>query len=162
MCSIYLMAAYVDGLKTVSNDFWGVLTLAEQKEESFYVFFFLLLLFKTELGTFFSTVHNNYCACIYTCVESKRGKIRLCSRNIWTLCWGTRFNENYWWWLDGWTGWSCGSFPILVILWFFQKLLWELLVLRDPKTAASCSFALKSRSKNVYSVQVTNTESLWY
>lgn len=43
MCSIYLMAAYVDGLKTVSNDFWGVLTLAEQKEESFYGFFFFFI-----------------------------------------------------------------------------------------------------------------------
>jgi len=41
-----------------------------------------------------------------------------CSRNIWTLCWGTWFNENYWWWMDGWTGFSCGSFPTLVILWF--------------------------------------------
>ena len=42
------------------------------------------------------------------------------SRNVWTLCWGTWFNENYWWWVDGWTGWSCGSFPILVILWFYE------------------------------------------
>jgi len=41
-----------------------------------------------------------------------------CSRNVWTLCWGTWFNENYWWWVDGWTGWSRGSFPTLVILWF--------------------------------------------
>lgn len=45
MCSIYLMAAYVDGLKTVSNDFWGVLTLAEQKEESFYGFFLFIVTF---------------------------------------------------------------------------------------------------------------------
>ena len=45
-----------------------------------------------------------------------------CSRNIWTLCWGTWFNENYWWWVNGWTGWSCGSFPTLVILWFYYSL----------------------------------------
>ena len=43
-----------------------------------------------------------------------------CSRNIWTLCWGTWFSENHWWWVDGWTGWSCGSFPTLVILWFYE------------------------------------------
>jgi len=42
-----------------------------------------------------------------------------CSGSIWTLCWGTWFSENYWWWVDGWTGWSCGSFPTLVILWFY-------------------------------------------
>jgi len=41
-----------------------------------------------------------------------------CSRNVWTLCWGTWFSENYWWWVDGWTGWSCGSFLNLVILCF--------------------------------------------
>ena len=41
-----------------------------------------------------------------------------CSRNVWTLCWGTWFSENHWWWVDGWTGWSCGSFPTLVIVWF--------------------------------------------
>ena len=40
-----------------------------------------------------------------------------CSRNVWTLCWVTRFSENYWWWVNGWTGWSCGSFPTLAILW---------------------------------------------
>jgi len=40
-----------------------------------------------------------------------------CSRIVWTLCWGTWFSENYWWWVDGWTGWSRGSFPALVILW---------------------------------------------
>jgi len=39
-------------------------------------------------------------------------------RNVWMLCWGTWFSENYGWWVDGWTGWSCGSFPTLVILWF--------------------------------------------
>jgi len=43
-----------------------------------------------------------------------------CSRNIWMLCWGTWFNDNYWWWLDGSTGWSFGSFPTLVILWFYD------------------------------------------
>ena len=30
----------------------------------------------------------------------------------------TWFSEIYWWWVDGWTEWSCGSFPTLVILWF--------------------------------------------
>jgi len=29
-------------------------------------------------------------------------------------------NENDWWWVDGWTGWSCGSFPTLVTLWFYH------------------------------------------
>jgi len=45
-----------------------------------------------------------------------------CSRNVWTLCWGTRFSENRWWWVDGWTGWSCGSFPTLVILRFYDSM----------------------------------------
>jgi len=42
------------------------------------------------------------------------------SRNVWMLCWGTWFSENYWWWMNGWTRWSCGSFPTLVILWFYE------------------------------------------
>jgi len=43
-----------------------------------------------------------------------------CSRNAWT-CWGTWFSENYWWWVNGWTGWSWGSFPTLVtLLWFYD------------------------------------------
>ena len=42
-----------------------------------------------------------------------------CSRNVWMLCWGTWFSEKYWWWVDGRTGWSCGSFPTFVILWFY-------------------------------------------
>ena len=46
-----------------------------------------------------------------------------CSRNVWTLCWGTWFSENYWWWVNGCTGWSCGSFPTLVILWFYDSFL---------------------------------------
>ena len=45
-----------------------------------------------------------------------------CSRNVWTLCWGTWFSENYWWWVDGWTRWSCGSFSTLVILWFYEAI----------------------------------------
>jgi len=40
--------------------------------------------------------------------------------NIWMLCWGTWFNENHWWWVNGWTGWSCGSFPTLTILQFYE------------------------------------------
>jgi len=43
-----------------------------------------------------------------------------CSESIWMLCWGTWFSENHWWWANGWTGWSCGSFPTLVILWFYE------------------------------------------
>ena len=43
-----------------------------------------------------------------------------CSKKVWTLCWGTWFSENHWWWANGWTGWSCGSFPTLAILWFLQ------------------------------------------
>jgi len=39
-----------------------------------------------------------------------------CSKNIWMLWWGTRFSEHHWWWVDGWTGWSCGFFPTLAIL----------------------------------------------
>jgi len=41
-----------------------------------------------------------------------------CSRSVWMLCWGTWFRENHWWWVNGWTGWSCWSFPTLAILWF--------------------------------------------
>jgi len=45
-----------------------------------------------------------------------------CSKNVWMLCWGTWFSENHWWWVNDWTGWSCGSFPTLVILWFYVPL----------------------------------------
>ena len=41
-----------------------------------------------------------------------------CSKSVWMLCWGTWFSENPWWRANGWTGWSCGSFPTLAILWF--------------------------------------------
>jgi len=41
-----------------------------------------------------------------------------CSKSVWMLCWGTWFSENHWWRAHGWTGWSCGSFPTLAILWF--------------------------------------------
>ena len=43
-----------------------------------------------------------------------------CSKNVWMLFWGTWFSENYWWRANGWTGWSCGSFPTLAILWFYE------------------------------------------
>ena len=42
-----------------------------------------------------------------------------CSKSVWMLCWGTWFSENHWWRVDGWTGWSCGSFPTLAIPWFY-------------------------------------------
>jgi len=44
-----------------------------------------------------------------------------CSRNVWTLCRGTWFSENCWWWVDGGMGWSWGAFPTLVILWLFDS-----------------------------------------
>jgi len=34
-----------------------------------------------------------------------------CSKSVWMLCWGTWFSKNHWWRVNGWTGWSCGSFP---------------------------------------------------
>ena len=40
------------------------------------------------------------------------------SKNVWMLSWETWFSENQWWWVNGWTGWSCGSFPTLAILWY--------------------------------------------
>jgi len=40
-----------------------------------------------------------------------------CSKSVWMLCWGTWFSERHWLWANGWTGWSCGSFPTLAILW---------------------------------------------
>ena len=46
-----------------------------------------------------------------------------CSRNVWMLCWRTWFSENHWWKVNGWTGWSCGSFPTLPILWFYGYLI---------------------------------------
>lgn len=27
----------------------------------------------------------------------------------------------YWWSEDGWTGWSCGAFPTVVIMWFYDS-----------------------------------------
>jgi len=44
-----------------------------------------------------------------------------CSKSVWTLCWGTWFSGNHWWRADGWTGWSCRSFPTLAILWFYAS-----------------------------------------
>ena len=46
-----------------------------------------------------------------------------CSKSVWMLCWGIWFSENHWWKANGWTGWSCESFPALVILWFYSLLL---------------------------------------
>ena len=47
-----------------------------------------------------------------------------CSRSVWMLCWGTWFSGNHWWRVNGWTGWSCGSFPTLAILWFYTTTFW--------------------------------------
>ena len=44
-----------------------------------------------------------------------------CSKSVWMLCWETWFSENHWWRANGWTGWSCGSFPTLAILWFYDS-----------------------------------------
>jgi len=53
-----------------------------------------------------------------------------CWKSVWMLCWGTWFSGNHWWRANGWTGWSCGSFPTLAILWFYDKLvLWSRWVL---------------------------------
>jgi len=45
-----------------------------------------------------------------------------CSMSVWMLCWGTWFSRNHWWRVNGWTGWSCGSFPTLAILWFSDSM----------------------------------------
>jgi len=50
-----------------------------------------------------------------------------CSKSVWMLCWGIWFSENHWWRENGWTVWSCGSFPTLAILWFYDskhQLIW--------------------------------------
>jgi len=44
-----------------------------------------------------------------------------CSKSVWMLYWGAWFSENHWWRANGWTGWSCGSFPTLLILQFYDK-----------------------------------------
>ena len=33
-----------------------------------------------------------------------------------------RLSGNHWWRANGWTGWSCGSFPTLAILWFYDSM----------------------------------------
>jgi len=44
-----------------------------------------------------------------------------CSKSVWMLCWGTWFSENIGeGQTNGWTGWSCGPFPTLAILWFYD------------------------------------------
>jgi len=51
---------------------------------------------------------------------------------------GTWFKENYWWWVGGWTGWPCWSFPALVILWFYdQKSAWTECI--PAQTAKKCN-----------------------
>jgi len=47
-------------------------------------------------------------------------RLSRCSKSVWMLCWGTWFSENHWWRANGWIGWSCGSFPTFVILWFYD------------------------------------------
>ena len=69
------------------------------------------------------------------------------SRNVWTLCWGTWFSENDWWWVNVWTGCSCGSFPTLVILWFY-----------DSYFCGSTNYNLrKKKMYNQWSVLLFNT-----
>ena len=46
----------------------------------------------------------------------KEGRFR------WNWNRGTWFSENQWWRANGWTGWSCESFPTLAILWFYDLL----------------------------------------
>ena len=57
-----------------------------------------------------------------------------CSKSVWMLCWGTWFSENHWWRANGWTGWSCGSFPTLAILWFLS---WDVAAL-PPASGREC------------------------
>jgi len=59
-----------------------------------------------------------------------------CSKSVWMLCWGTWFSGNHWWRVNGWTGWSCGSFPTLAILWFYDSMT------RSVAANCSCSHAL--------------------
>jgi len=92
------------------------------------------------------------------------------------LCWGTWFSENHWWRVNGWTGWSCGSFPTLVILWFYDFFGWKLLkIVRNvhdkqaagfpallisffPKEVLQRSWELERSEKKVRSAQAV---TLW-
>jgi len=57
-----------------------------------------------------------------------------CSKSVWMLCWGTWFSGTHWWWVDGWTGWSCGSFPTLAILWFYDSYRYQKATVMSPRT----------------------------
>ena len=66
--------------------------------------------------------YNNTYICSYYATQR-------CSRDVWILCWRTLFHENYWWWVDGWVGWSCVSSPTLVILWFCDSIKLKMILL---------------------------------
>jgi len=40
----------------------------------------------------------------------------------WHSCPGRWCSQHYWWWVDGCTGWSCGSFPTMMIPWLTFRL----------------------------------------
>jgi len=63
-----------------------------------------------------TTVHQDHA--VFTLTDSMwHGAVRGCILSLHFPSW---FNENDWWWVDDWTGWSCGSFPTLVILCFYD------------------------------------------
>ena len=68
-----------------------------------------------------------------------------CSKSVWMLCWGTWFSGNHWWRANGWTGWSCGSFPTLAILWFYDYFTAsELVTLMAVESCIVCLFVSHS------------------
>lgn len=79
---------WLENIVMIFEAFWLFCWIKGRK--LFMSFFSLLLLFKTEVGTFFSTVQSMYCTCIYTRIESKGGQIRWFANNSkhWK-CWTT-------------------------------------------------------------------------
>ena len=75
-----------------------------------------------------------------------------CSKSVWMLCWGTWFSENHWWRVNGWIGWSCGSFPTLVFLWFYDSketnALWNLSVRWKTCTESPGSSGYRRNNKS--------------
>ena len=53
------------------------------------------------------SLHKEWCSCLgHSCIEHSRAHGLV---------------GKYWWWMDGWTGWSWRSFPTSVILWFYDS-----------------------------------------
>jgi len=94
---------------------------------------------------------NRLAVLLLLLLHSEQNSLLWCSKSVWMLCWGTWFSGNHWWRANGWTGWSCGSFSTLAILWFYDSLPGVEYLCRYSKYVMLSLLYLKKKSTGSFS-----------